>query len=87
MKTIDADMLINEINRVLPDWSEEKEIVLDTITNMPCLSDATEDQRSGSSGRYGGLQMSALAFILGMFLGGAVGFLVAAVLSMEDRDR
>lgn len=29
--------------------------------------------------------MSALAFILGMFLGGAVGFLVAAVLSMEDR--
>lgn len=43
MKTINADMLINEINRVLPDWSEEKEIVLDTITNMPCLSDATED--------------------------------------------
>lgn len=43
MKTIDADMLINEINRVLPDWSEEKEIVLDTITNIPCLPDTTED--------------------------------------------
>lgn len=47
MKTIDADKLINEINRVLPDWSEEKEIVLDTITNMPCLSDATEDDDMG----------------------------------------
>lgn len=30
--------------------------------------------------------MTALAFILGMLLGGTVGFLVAAVLSMEDRD-
>lgn len=29
--------------------------------------------------------MTALAFILGMLLGGTVGFLVAAVLSMEDR--
>lgn len=29
--------------------------------------------------------MSALAFILGMLLGGTLGFLVAAVLSMEDR--
>ena len=42
MKTIDADTLISEINRVLPDWTEEKEIVLDTITNMPCLSDALQ---------------------------------------------
>lgn len=38
MKTIDADMLINEINRVLPDWSEEKEIILDTITNTPTVN-------------------------------------------------
>lgn len=30
--------------------------------------------------------MTALAFIMGMLLGGTVGFLVAAVLSMEDRD-
>lgn len=39
MKIIDADMLINKINRVLPDWSEEKEIILDTITNMPSIED------------------------------------------------
>lgn len=38
MKIIDADTLINEINRVLPDWSEEKEIILDTIANMPSIT-------------------------------------------------
>lgn len=31
--------------------------------------------------------MTALAFILGMLFGGTLGFLVAAVLSMEGKDR
>lgn len=31
--------------------------------------------------------MTAIVFICGMILGGTLGFLVAAVLSMEGRDR
>lgn len=30
--------------------------------------------------------MMAIVFICGMILGGTLGFLIAAVLSMEDRD-
>lgn len=30
---------------------------------------------------------TVFAFLLGMILGGTLGFLIAAVLSMEDRDR
>lgn len=30
---------------------------------------------------------TVFAFLLGMMLGGTLGFLIAAVLSMEDRDR
>lgn len=31
--------------------------------------------------------MMAIVFICGMIFGGTLGFLIAAVLSMEDRDR
>ena len=66
----------------------EREDGAQVCVDFPAVQDTVEHNHSRKaihSGEDG--RMTAIVFFGGMILGGTLGFLIAAVLSMEDRDR